>query len=356
MTFTAAVTSKPAAPSPPARSSSTSTAADFGGAGDARQRGATATLTLNSLDLGSHTVSAVYASNSADFVASTGSSSLTVEAPTVSNIQSVVNNAPSSSGGSVTLQTTSSTAVSTAVQAVNAANPSSPVTVTLDLGGATTTPTTAFNVPSGVQLDLTSSSGAATVTGRDGQQRHRGRRGQRRAVNWTVNGGNVTVQGSAMAGDFIVNGGTVTLADGTVITGNSPAIIVNGGNGHPPGSDRPDRHEFADDRGQRRQPLVRNSTIQESTGFAQAAILINGGTVDLGTAASPGGNTFNVNGTGTLIENTSGSPVPAVGDTFENNGTAIASDFGIVSLSAPSSQTANQGVPQPFNLGALRIR
>ena len=48
-------------------------------------------------------------------------------------------------------------------------------------------------------------------------------------AEWTVNAGNVTVEGSASAGDFIVNGGTVTLANGTVLTGNSPALIINGG-------------------------------------------------------------------------------------------------------------------------------
>ena len=73
-------------------------------------------------------------------------------------------------------------------------------------------------------------------------------------VDWTVNGGNVIVEGSASAGDFIVNGGTVTLADGTVITGQFAGDHRQRGNGHPPGRDRPDRDGFADDRRQRRQP------------------------------------------------------------------------------------------------------
>ena len=46
--------------------------------------------------------------------------------------------------------------------------------------------------------------------------------------------------------------------------------------------------------------------------------------VDLGTAANPGGNTFNVNGGGTLIQNTSGTAVTAVGDMFENERDAVA--------------------------------
>ena len=111
---------------------------------------------------------------------------------------------------------------------------------------------------------------------------------------------------------------------------NSPTIVVNGGS-----------------------LVVRDSTIEESTGYAQAAIQMNGGSVDLGTSASPGGNTLNVNGTGSLIQNTTGSPVPVFGDTFENNGSAVASNFGSVTLSAATAQTANQGVSQTFNPGSL---
>ena len=131
-----------------------------------------------------------------------------------------------------------------------------------------------------------------------------------RRSNWTVNGGNVTVEGSATAGDFIVNGGTVTLADGTVITGNSPAIIVNSGTVILQGVTAQTATNSPTIVVNGGSLVVRNSTIEESTGSAQAAILINGGTVDLGTAASPGGNTFNVNGTGTLIQNTDGQPRP----------------------------------------------
>src|SRR5208337_4724081 len=148
--------------------------------------GSATSAAISSLSVASHTVSALYTSNSADFMASTGSTSITVEAATQLNIQSVVNNAPSA-GGSVTLQTTSSSDVSTAVQAVNGANPSSPVTVTLDLGGASTSPTTAFEASSNVQVDLTSSSGNATVS------------------NATVTSGTVVVAASVAPVDWTVN-------------------------------------------------------------------------------------------------------------------------------------------------------
>ena len=49
----------------------------------------------------------------------------------------------------MTLPTTSNEAVSTAVQAVNAASPSGSVTVTLDLGGETYTTDTQVNTRPG---------------------------------------------------------------------------------------------------------------------------------------------------------------------------------------------------------------
>ena len=134
----------------------------------------------------------------------------------------------------------------------------------------------------------------------------------------------VTAPASGAPGTVEVEGFTLTTAT------SSPTILVSGGN-----------------------LVLRGDTIQESTGSAQAGILLTGGTVDLGTAASPGHNILDVNGTGTSIEDTGGGPVPAVGDTFENNGAAVASNFGVVNLAAPPAQTANQGVPQPVGVGSL---
>ncbi len=312
----------------------------------------TASLSLNSLGLGSHAISAVYSSDTANFNPSAGNTSITVVAATASNIESVVNSAPSS-GGSVTLQATSNSAVSTALQAVDTAAPTNAVTVTLDLDGAAATPTTAFAATGNVQVDLTSSSGTATVQGATVNSGTVIVAAGVAPVDWTVNGGNVIVEGSASAGDFIINGGTVMLADGTVITGNSPAITVNGGTVILQGVTAQTATNSPTIVVNGGSLIVRNSTIEESTGYAQAAILINGGTVDLGTTASPGGNTFNVNGTGTLIQNTTSGAVSAIGDTFENNGAAVSSKFGTVGLAAPAAKTANQGLPQPFNLGSL---
>ncbi|HEV3311885.1 MAG TPA: S53 family peptidase, partial [Chloroflexota bacterium] len=143
--------------------------------------------------------------------------------------------------------------------------------------------------------------------------------------------GNITVIGNSPA--LVVNSGLATIANEvTLVTATSaPTIQVNGGT-----------------------LVVRDSTVeQDSTTSSQPAILVDGGSVNLGSAASPGGNTLDVNGTGPLIEDTTGSPVSAAGDTFESNGKTVTSSFGNVNLSAPASQTANQGAPQPFNLGSL---
>ena len=204
-----------------------------------------------------------------------------------------------------------------------------------------------------MQLDLTSSSGTATVQGVTVSGGTVVVAASVAPVDWTVNGGNVTVEGSASAGDFVVNSGTVTLAGGTVITGNSPAVTLNGGTLILQGVTAQTATNAPTILVNGGSLTVRNSTIEESTGYAEAAILITGGSVDLGTSTSPGGNTFNVNGTGTLIDNTTASPVAAVGDTFENNGATVASNFGLVSLAAPPAQTANQGLSKVLSLGSL---
>jgi uncharacterized delta-60 repeat protein len=231
------------------------------------------------LSVASHMVSAVYTSDTAGFLNSTGSTSITVEDATVANIQAVVSSAPATSGGSFTLLTLSDSAVSTAVQAVNAASPSGPVTVTLDLGGGSYTTDTQVNTQPGVTLVIT---------------------------NGTLVGGSPAL---------VVDSGNVILNNLTAQnTTNAPTIVLNGGS-----------------------LVVRNSTIQESTGDSQAAILVTGGTVDLGTAANPGGNVLNVNGPGALIQNTSGRPIAVVGDTLENNGVAMGSAPSIFVLSPSAS-------------------
>jgi hypothetical protein len=120
-------------------------------------------------------------------------------------------------------------------------------------------------------------------------------------VTAIVNGvnGSTTVVGHSPAltitsGNVIVNNVTFTTAT------NSPTILVAGGS-----------------------LALRNDVIQESTGYADAAISVTGGAVDLGSTSSPGNNKINVNGSGTLVQGSGSGVVSAAGDTFQTNGTTI---------------------------------
>ncbi|MFQ3650652.1 MAG: autotransporter-associated beta strand repeat-containing protein, partial [Gemmataceae bacterium] len=75
---------------------------------------------------------------------------------------------------------------------------------------------------------------------------------------------------------------------------------------------------------------LRNSTVQESTGFDQTAVLIqSGGQADLGTTISTGGNTFNINGAGSLIVNESTNAISAIGNTWQQDAIPITNNFTI---------------------------
>ncbi|MBP3954756.1 hypothetical protein J8F10_05590 [Gemmata sp. G18] len=75
--------------------------------------------------------------------------------------------------------------------------------------------------------------------------------------------------------------------------------------------------------------ILRNVVIEKSSAFDQSAVLVTGGTVDLGTAASPGGNRINTNGRGKLIHNAGGNGVAAVGNTFQVDGGTLTSPYRI---------------------------
>jgi uncharacterized delta-60 repeat protein len=183
------------------------------------------------------------------------------------------------SGGTVTLQATSPAEASAAFAAVNSLNlattPSS--TVVVNLGGQTVQDTIA-NVPPQVTLQI---------------------------VNGTFIGGSPAL---------IVQSGQVSVLNSTFSNAtDAPTILVSGGS-----------------------LTLRNDIIQESTGSNDAAIFITGSTVDLGTTASPGGNTINVNGAGSLVTSGLAAAFSAVGDTFENNGVAV-NPFNTATLTASAN-------------------
>jgi hypothetical protein len=102
--------------------------------------------------------------------------------------------------------------------------------------------------------------------------------------------------------------------------------------------------------------MLRNDTVEESTGYRAPAISVIGGTVDLGTAASPGNNIVNVNGTGELVRNLTSDAVSAVGNILALNDKPLASSSGTFSLldtSAAVDQGAMEGSAAVFDLGSF---
>jgi hypothetical protein len=186
-------------------------------------------------------------------------------------------------GGTVTIQATTADQAHAILAAAKALDPATTPssTIVLDLGGQTIQDTV-MNIPPQVTLTI---------------------------VNGTFIGGSPALV--VQSGQVIVL--TSTFSNAT----DAPTILVSGGS-----------------------LKLRNDLIQESTGFNDAAVSITGGTVDLGTASDPGGNTLDVNGTGEFVHNVTSNSVSAVGDNFQLNGVAQAaptlSFTALTSSAAPS--------------------
>jgi hypothetical protein len=195
---------------------------------------------------------------------------LTVNPLTAANLQAVL-----ASTSSVTLAAATTTDAQTALTAVNGLTPpASPVTITINLASGSFTDLTA-TPPKGVTLVLNGNGTTTAIVG------------QSPALQVTQAQGTVRV----------TNVKFTTATD-------APTILVSGGS-----------------------LTLRNVVIEESTGFTDAAISITGGSLDLGTTTSLGGNTLNVNGLGEFVHNTTASNIPASGDTFEVNGVAISAPY-----------------------------
>jgi hypothetical protein len=198
------------------------------------------------------------------------SSTVTVLDVTSANLQTVINQQ-----GSIRFQDNTDAQAQRVLTAVNGLSAqSTPVTVTMNLGSGSYTDTSA-SPPAGVTLVISGSGGTTTIVGHSP------------ALN--VAGGNVTLSNLSMVTDT-----------------DSPTIVVSGGN-----------------------VTLRNVIIQESSTASQAALRITGGTVDLGTTDSPGGNTFIGRGPGELIHNAGPGAVSALGNTFQLDGTTLTSPYRI---------------------------
>src|SRR5262249_47868938 len=154
-------------------------------------------------------------------------------------------------GGTVTIVATNNDQAQTILAAVNALSPDQTPPVTLDLQLSGKVGSVTVNAPSNVTLYI---NGVLTPAG-------------------------TTLDPDVPA--LVVSSGTVIVSNVTFTeSGDAPTILVTGGS-----------------------LTLRNDIIQESTGYNQTAIAVTGGTVDLGTGSSPGGNSLNVNGTGEFVHN-----------------------------------------------------
>jgi uncharacterized delta-60 repeat protein len=207
--------------------------------------------------------------------------------------QSLQQALPQSAGAanSMTIQASANVTPATVISDVNALiNVTQPVTVILDLGGGTySSGGIAANPPPNVTFEI-------------------------------VNG---TLDPSYPA--LTVAGGQVAVLNCTLTTsGNTPTILVTGGS----------------------LALRDDVVVQTSSTSTAAAVSVTGGTVDLGTAATPGGNTLSVGGTGQLVQTTTAGSVSAVGDTFQVSGTTLTAPTLSFTSAASSAATSilNQSV------------
>jgi predicted outer membrane repeat protein len=195
---------------------------------------------------------------------------ITALAVTSTNLQTII-----TAQGSIATQDTNNTQAQTMVTAVNGlAAQTKPVTITMQLGSGSFTDTS--GAPhAGITLVISGSGGTTKIVG----------------------------QSPALQ----VSGGNVIVTDLTLVTAtSSPTLVVSNGN-----------------------LTLRNVVIQGTASGSQPAVQITGGTVDLGSAADPGGNTFNANGPGELIHNAGSNGVSAVGDTFQVGATTLTSPYRI---------------------------
>ena len=202
--------------------------------------------------------------------ASTISNMVTVLPLNSANLQTVLNQQ-----GPITFQDNTDAQAQSVVTAINGLSAqSTPVTLTMNLGNANYTDL-APSPKAGITLAISGSGGTTTIVGH--------------SPALSVTGGNLILSNLSLITDT-----------------NSPTGVVSGGH-----------------------LTLRNVTIDESAGANQSALLITGGTVDLGTQDSPGGNTFNGHGPGELIHNVGPGAVSALGNTFEADGVAITSGYRI---------------------------
>jgi hypothetical protein len=210
----------------------------------------------------------------------------------------------------VFLQAGASLSAATVLGAVNGlTNIIQPSTITLDLGrGTYPIGGVPADPPTGVNLVIQN----GTLTG--GLQTN----------------GNVTLITVTLDPDYpalTVAGGQASVLHCILTTsGNAPNLLVTGGS----------------------LTLSNDDIIQASPSYTDPAIAVTGGTVNLGTGAAPGNNTLSVNATGDLVNNTTGSAISAVGDTFVVGGIVKPAPLLSFASLATSSPSTIPGQTAPF--------
>jgi N-acetylneuraminic acid mutarotase len=223
---------------------------------------------------------------------------MVVAALTSEALQSAVNSLGAGGATAVTLQASGEGSWQAAMAAINAVKAPT-------LGGAPGSFTVVLNVAPGTYTDLTYGNGDPNIDF---------------VLNGSTIAGGTIVDGQSPA--LTVTAGNVTITDVTFTTAtNAPTIQVTGGS-----------------------LTVRNDVIQESTGFSQAAIQVTGGTADLGTFGDPGNNVVNVNGVGQFIQNSTTNPVPTIGDTFEIDGTLVPNFFTVLTTADSGPGSLRQAI------------
>ena len=263
----------------------------------------TATFATSSLTVGTHIITAVYSgdtnfsgSNSATFIE-------TIEPVTPTGLQAVISGAEiSNPSPAITLQAASSADAMSILSAVNGlSSPPAGQSVTIQLNSTANLSDVTVSPPAGVTLYITGSNGTTTWVG----------------------------QSPAL----IVTSGTVIISNIIFKTNTAaPTIEVQGGTLE-----------------------LQNCVVQTSTSSIEPAILLTGGSLDLGTgtASDPGDNTLNINGLGEFVHNTTGKPVAAVDDTFKINGKKQCAPCLSFTALVSSASTSVFGQPVTFTFIAM---
>jgi Bacterial Ig-like domain (group 3) len=220
------------------------------------------------------------------------------KAATSSSLQAAIAALPSAS--TFTFPISSDDAVQSLIRAINGlTGVSRPITIVADLGGGTYS-------TGGIAYNPTDPNTALDVT-------------------WMPENGTLDPSYPALT----VGAGHVLVQNCTLLSnGDTSSLVVTGGS----------------------VALRNDNVVQASATSAQPVINITGGSLDLGTTASPGNNTLSANSTGALIQNTTPNLISAVGNTFESGGTILPSSA--LSFTTLSSSANPTTLNQAFTLTA----